>query len=253
MVARSGEGTFSMLVHDRRSASPRIHESKGRILIVDDQSQIRRVLRKILAAKGYEVDEARGGEEALEKIREQKYDLVLLDIKMPDIHGIEVCREIRATSNVAIIMLTVNSNEVEKVAALDAGADDYVTKPFSIPELFARIRSAMRRNAADSSVQRLALKDMEIDFETRRVIVRGKEVHLTPKEFDLLRYLANHANKVVPHRELLRAVWGPDYGHELEYLRVFMKQLRKKLEREPGKPQYLQTEPWVGYRLRIPE
>jgi len=236
-----------------RHASVQEKSSKGRILVVDDQAQIRRVLRTTLVANGYEVDDARGGQEALEKLRDEKYDLILLDINMPDIKGTEVCRAIRASSSVGIIMLTVRSSEPDKVIALDAGADDYVTKPFSTSELFARIRSVLRRNAGDSAVQQLSLKDVEVDFQSRQVTVRGRKVHLTPKEFELLQYLANHPNKIVPHRELLRAVWGPDYGNELGHLRAYMKQLRKKIELQPGKPKYLLTEPWVGYRLRVPE
>jgi len=236
-----------------RHASVQEKSSKGRILVVDDQAQIRRVLRTTLVANGYEVDDARGGQEALEKLRDEKYDLILLDINMPDIKGTEVCRAIRASSSVGIIMLTVRSSEPDKVIALDAGAEDYVTKPFSTSELFARIRSVLRRNAGDSAVQQLSLKDVEVDFQSRQVTVRGRKVHLTPKEFELLQYLANHPNKIVPHRELLRAVWGPDYGNELGHLRAYMKQLRKKIELQPGKPKYLLTEPWVGYRLRVPE
>ena len=226
--------------------------SKGRILVVDDQPQIRRVLRTTLIANGYEVSEARGGQEALEKIREEKYDVILLDINMPDIKGTEVCRAIRSGSNVGIIMLTVRNSEADRVMALDAGADDYITKPFSTSELFARIRSLLRRNAVGLTVEQLKLKDLEVNFESRKVMVRGHEVHLTPKEFELLQYLANHPNRVVPHRELLRALWGPDYGDELGYLRAYMKQLRKKIELQPNKPKYLLTEPWVGYQLRVP-
>ena len=237
----------------RPSALIRGSTSKGRILVVDDQPQIRRVLRTTLIANGYEVDDARGGQEALEKVHAQKYDVVLLDINMPDIKGIEVCRAIRSISDVGIIMLTVRNAEADKVAALDAGADDYVTKPFRTSELFARIRSLLRRNAADFAIQHLNLKDLEVDFQARQATVRGKTVHLTPKEFELLKYLANHANKVVPHRELLQAVWGPDYGNELGHLRAYVKELRKKIELNPNQPKYLLTEPWVGYRLRVPE
>jgi two-component system, OmpR family, KDP operon response regulator KdpE len=226
--------------------------SKGKILVVDDQAQIRRVLRTTLIANGYEVNEARGGQEALEKIRDEKYDVILLDINMPDIKGTEVCRAIRSSSNVGIIMLTVRNSEADRITALDAGADDYITKPFSISELFARIRALSRRNAVGLAVEQLKLKDLEVNFESRKVIVRGHEVHLTPREFELLQYLANHPNRVVPHRELLRALWGPDYGDELGYLRAYMKQLRKKIELQPNKPKYLLTEPWVGYQLRVP-
>lgn len=222
--------------------------------MVDDQPQIRRVLRTTLIANGYEVDDARGGQEALEKVHAQKCDVVLLDINMPDIKGIEVCRTIRSTSDVGIIMLTVRNAEADKVAALDAGADDYVSKPFSTSELFARIRSLLRRNAAaDFAIQQLSLKDLEVDFQARQATVRGRTVHLTPKEFELLKYLASHANKVVPHRELLQAVWGPDYSNELGHLRAYVKELRKKIELNPNQPKYLLTEPWVDYRLRVPE
>lgn len=236
----------------QRSISSGPTASKGRILVVDDQSQIRRALRTALVAMGYEVNDASGGEEAFEKLREEKYDVILLDINMPDIRGTEVCRVIRSTSDVAIIMLTVRNNEADKVSALDSGANDYVTKPFSTPELFARIRAVLRRNVVDREVQRLSLKDVEIDFETRHVTVRGQEVHLTPKEFELLQYLGKRPNKIIPRRELLRSIWGPDYGDEMHHLRTIVKQLRKKLESHPAKPQYVLTHTWVGYELRVP-
>jgi two-component system, OmpR family, KDP operon response regulator KdpE len=246
-------GILMELSHAERRSSTGASKSRGRILVVDDEAQIRRVLRTTLIAGGYEVDDARGGQEALEKVRETKYDVILLDINMPDIKGTEVCRAIRSSSDVALIMLTVRNSEADKVMALDAGADDYVTKPFSTSELFARIRAVLRRNAADSAVQQLNLKDVEVNFLDRQVTVRGKKVHLTPKEFELLQYLANRPNKVVGHRELLRAIWGPDYGDELGHLRAYVKQLRKKIEAHPGKPKHLLTEPWVGYQLRVPE
>jgi two-component system, OmpR family, KDP operon response regulator KdpE len=227
--------------------------SKGRILIVDDQPQIRRALRTALVVKGYEVNDAGSGEEAFEKLREEKYDVVLLDINLPDIKGTEVCQTIRATYDVGIIMLTVRNNEADKVAALDCGANDYVTKPFSTPELFARIRAVLRRHGVDREVQRLSLKDLQVDFEAREVTVRGHSVHLTPKEFELLQYLANRLNKIVAHREILRAIWGPDYGEELDHLRTVVKQLRKKIEQDPAEPQYLLTHSWVGYELRGPK
>jgi two-component system KDP operon response regulator KdpE len=227
--------------------------SKGRILVVDDQPQIRRVLRTALIAKGYEVDDASDGEEAFEKLREGKYDVVLLDINLPDIKGSELCRAIRSTSDVGIIMLTVRNSEADKVAALDSGANDYVTKPFSTPELFARIRAVLRSSGVGRGHQRLSLKDLEVDFQTRQVTVRGQRVHLTPKEFEFLQYVANRPNKIVPHRELLRAIWGPDYGDELDLLRTLVKQLRKKIEAQPAKPQYVLTHPWVGYELRVSE
>jgi two-component system, OmpR family, KDP operon response regulator KdpE len=227
--------------------------SRGRILIVDDQPQIRRTLRTALVAKGYEVNDATGGDEAFEKLREEKYDLILLDINLPDMKGTDVCRTIRATSYVGIIMLTVRNNKADKVAALDCGANDYVTKPFSTPELFARIRAVLRRYGVDREVQRLRLRDLEVDFEAREVTVRGHRVHLTPKEFELLQYLANRLNKIVQHREILRTIWGPDYGEELDQLRTVVKQLRKKIEADPAVPQYLLTHSWVGYELREPK
>ncbi len=219
---------------------------------MDDQPQIRRALRTALVAMGYEVNDASGGEEAFERMREEKYDVVLLDINLPDVKGTEVCRAIRSTSDVGIIMLTVRSSESDKVAALDSGANDYVTKPFSTPELFARIRALQRRSGVDKDVRRLTLKEVEVDFEARHVLVRGREVHLTPKEFELLQYLAGRPNKIVPGRELLRAIWGPDYSEEVHYLRTIVKQLRKKLESQPGNPEYVLTHTWVGYELRVP-
>ncbi len=225
-----------------------------RILVVDDEPQIRRVMRAALAAQGYAVSEARSGEEALEKLRQVPHDLVLLDLNMPGIGGLDACRAIRAGSDVAIIMLTVRQSEQDKVDALDAGADDYVTKPFSMPELLARIRAALRRPALAPSLGTLPMKlgELEIDFQARRVTVGERQVRLTPKEFDLLWYLGTHPNRAVTHRELLQAVWGPEYGNEVEYLRVFVNQLRKKIERDPSKPRYLLTEPWVGYRFEVP-
>jgi Response regulators consisting of a CheY-like receiver domain and a winged-helix DNA-binding domain len=227
--------------------------SAGRILVVDDDPQIRRVMRVTLTGQSYEVDDARSGEEALEKLRQRQSDLVLLDMNMPGLGGVETCRLIRAGSEIAIIMLTVRDTEADKVEALDAGADDYVTKPFRTQELLARIRAALRRapSARASEIQHLTLGTMEVDFEARRVRAGQRDVRFTPKELDVLRYLALHAGKVVPHRELLQAVWGPDYGDEVDYLRVIVNQLRKKIEAEPSRPVFLLTEPWVGYRLQL--
>ena len=229
--------------------------SAGRILVVDDEPQIRRVMRMTLTGEGYEVVDARSGEEALEKIRAGRFDLMLLDWNMPGMGGLETCRQIRASSEMAIIMLTIRNAEQDKVQALDAGADDFITKPFGTPELLARIRAALRRMplAPEAGPQRVSLENAEIDFRARKVLVSGSEVRLTPKEFDLLRYLVLHPNKAIPHRELLQAVWGPDYGEQVEYLRVFIKQLRRKIERQPDKPVYILTEPWVGYRFHLPE
>ncbi len=228
--------------------------SAGCILVVDDDPQIRRVMKVTLTGQGYEVDEARTGEDALEKLRGSRFDLVLLDMNMPGMGGLETCRAMREQSDIGIIMLTVRDNEADTVAALDAGADDYVTKPFKTPELSARIRAALRRTPSTQGPSgRLTLGSTEIDFDQRQVTSRGRQVHLTPKEFDLLSYLTAHANKVIPHRQLLQAVWGPDYGDQVDYLRVVVNQLRKKIEARPSAPVYLLTEPWVGYRLHLPQ
>jgi two-component system KDP operon response regulator KdpE len=224
--------------------------SAGRILVVDDEPQIRRIMRATLIGMGYEVDDAKTGEEGLTKLRDFRPDLVLLDINMPGMGGVETCRAIRADSNVAIIMLTVHDTEAAKVEALDAGADDFVTKPFSTPELLARIRAALRRlPVAPTSPGRLRVGKLTIDFTARTVSRPGATSHLTPKELDLLRYLTQRANEVVPHREVLQAVWGPDYGDQVDYLRAFIKTLRKKIEPNPDNPQYVTTEPWIGYRF----
>jgi two-component system, OmpR family, KDP operon response regulator KdpE len=223
----------------------------GRILVVDDEPQIRRVLRATLSAQGYEMQDARTGEDALVSIRNSRFDLILLDMSMPGMGGLEACRAIRAGSEVAIIMLTVHDAEQDKVAALDAGADDYIIKPFSTPELLARIRAALRRQPATAqpAAENLRLGEVEINFAARRVIGKDREIRLTPKEFDLLQYFVANPNVAIPHGRLLQAVWGPDYGNEVEYLRVFVNQLRKKIEPDPSHPRYLLTEPWVGYRF----
>jgi two-component system KDP operon response regulator KdpE len=224
--------------------------SAGRILVVDDEPQIRRIMRTTLTGAGYEVDDAKTGEESLEKVREFHPDLVILDINMPGMGGLAACRAIRADTSIAIIMLTVRNSEADKVEALDAGADDFVTKPFSTPELLARIRAALRRvPVSQSSAAKLQVGQLEIDFTARSVANAGKTAHLTPKELELLRYLTQHPNEAVPHRELLQAVWGPDYGDQVDYLRVFIKNLRKKIEVDPEKPEFITTEPWIGYRF----
>jgi len=210
-------------------------------------------MRTTLIAQGFEVADAKSGEEAIEKFRENKYDLILLDMNMGGMDGIETCREIRSGSDVGIIMLTVRDAEKDKIAALDAGADDYVTKPFSAPELMARVRAALRRlpNGPENGPQVIKAGDFDIDLQTRRVHAHGKEIRLTPKEFELLRYLVSHPNIPVPHMKLLQVVWGPDYGEEVEYLRVFINQLRKKIELDSSNPQFLLTEPWIGYRFKL--
>jgi len=223
----------------------------ARILIVDDDPQIRRVLRTMLIAQEYEVADARDGQEALEKMAQGRFDLVILDMNMPVLDGLETCRTIRATLDTAIFMLTARNTESDKVEALDAGADDYIAKPFSSPELLARIRAALRRvpQSPDNRPETLKLGDVEIDFVQRRVTTGLKQLHLTPKEFDLLQYFATHPNVPLSHARLLQSVWGPDYGEEVEYLRVFVNQLRKKIEKNPSKPKFIVTEPWLGYRF----
>jgi two-component system KDP operon response regulator KdpE len=224
----------------------------AKILIVDDAQQVRRVLRTALSSAGYTTYEAASGEEALDSIRASLPDAILLDVNMPGMGGLQACREIRRTMDVPILMLTVRNSERDKVLALDAGADDYVVKPFGMQELLARIRAALRRRTARGKETSFAAKDLNIDFEARVVAVRGRNVHLTPKEFELLRQLVLNAGKPLTHRRLLQAVWGPDYGDEPEYLRVMINQLRKKLESDPTRPKLILTEPWVGYRFQAP-
>src|ERR1019366_4963452 len=219
----------------------RMKANRAHIWVVDDDSQIRRVMRTTLEAQGYEVEEAVSGERALDFLQHDKYDLVLLDINLPGKTGIETCREIRTNAGVAIIMLTVRDTAADKIEALDAGAQDYVTKPFTMGEMLARIRSVLRRTAspAHSHIMHLQLDDVEIDFEARRVIVGGRQVRLTAKEFDLLLYLASNANRTVTHRELLREVWGAEHVDDRKYLRVFINRLRKKIESTPHDPKFL--------------
>jgi two-component system, OmpR family, KDP operon response regulator KdpE len=224
--------------------------SAANILVVDDEPQIRRVLRATLSAQGYVISEAKTGEEALQSIGKVRPDLVLLDVNMPGMGGIEACREIRRISEAPIIMLTVRNAQRDKVSALDAGADDYVVKPFGIEELLARIRSALRRYAPGDALAPFVSTDLSINFEAREIIARGKIVHLTPKEYDVLKYLVANQGKPLAHRRLLQAVWGPDYGDETENLRVVINQLRKKIEVNPSRPKYILTEPWIGYRFQ---
>jgi two-component system KDP operon response regulator KdpE len=222
------------------------------ILVVDDEVQIRRVLRTTLAAEGYDIVEARDGTEAFEKVRSAKPDLILLDMNMPGLDGLQTCREIRSGSEVPIIMLTVRSAEKDKVRALDAGADDYVVKPFGIEELLARVRALLRRTAEDKSACALVSEELNFDFEKRDILVRGTQIHLTPKEFAVLKELVVADGRPISHRRLLQSVWGPEYGEETESLRVVINQLRKKIELSPAKPKYIHTEPWVGYRFNVP-
>ena len=224
----------------------------GKVLIVDDDSAIRRALHNTLHGMGFEVDDASSGEAALDLVREAEYDVVLLDINMPGIGGIRACREIRKSlPRLGILMLTVRDREEDKVTALDAGADDYITKPFNIRELAARIRAAVRRSRATKVDADAVMQIGNIELDPARRLVRksGEPVHLTPKEFDLLRYLMAHAGLPITHLRLLHAVWGPEYGGELEYLRTFVRQLRKKLEDDPAEPAYLLTDSHIGYRF----
>jgi two-component system KDP operon response regulator KdpE len=223
------------------------------VLIVDDEPQIRRVLLTILTSQGYSVIEAKTGDEALEKIRTEHTDLILLDVNMPGRSGIETCREIREAGDIPVIILTVRNAERDKVQALDAGANDYVVKPFGADELLARVRATLRRSAPTGSLPSFFSDDLNIDFEKRAIALKGRTVRLTPKEFELLYYLVANRGKPLPHRRLLQAVWGPDYGQETEYLRVFINQLRKKIEPDPKHPRYIHTEPWVGYRFEPPQ
>ena len=224
---------------------------KGNILVVDDEPQITRVLKTTLSSQGYGVRTASDGDEALLILKEWTPDLVITDLRMPNLGGLELCRQIRAKSRIPIIVLSVKGEERIKVEALDAGADDYVTKPFGVHELLARVRAALRRAAAPEEPESPLIEagDFRIDVATRSVRVRDREVHLTPKEFDLLTYLARHAGKVLTHRNLLAAVWGGNSVEQPEYLRVFVGHLRKKLEPDEAAPRYILTEPWVGYRF----
>lgn len=222
-----------------------------KILVVDDETQITRVLRTSLSSHAYDVRVANDGETALEIMKDWTPDLVITDLSMPNMDGLELTRRLRATSKVPILVLSVRGEERTKVQALDAGADDYVTKPFSMVELLARVRASLRRIPLPDEAEpaRIELGDFRIDLAAHKVLVREKEVHLTPKEFDLLVYLARHAGKVVPHRSLLASIWGGQSTEQVEYLRVFVGQLRKKLEPEASSPRYIVTEPWVGYRF----
>jgi two-component system, OmpR family, KDP operon response regulator KdpE len=225
----------------------------GNILVTDDDPELRRVLRRTLDALGFAVAESANGEEALREIAYRRYDALVMDVHMPGIGGIEACRAIRKKEpRLQILMLTVRDLEADKIAAFDAGADDYITKPFSVPELVARLRSAIRRSTTAASDQDvpIVIGDIQLDPARRIVSKAGCVLRLTPKEFELLHYLMRNAGVPIAHTKLLQAVWGPEYGHELEYLRTFMHQLRRKLEDDPSTPEYLFTEMHFGYRFR---
>src|SRR5580704_7509892 len=234
---------------------PQVTPAPCSVLVVDDEPSLRKVLRTSLSACGFTVDEARSGEEALGSAQHRSFDLVLLDINMPGIGGVEACRRIRdLTPRAGIVMVTVRDQEDDKVHALEAGADDYVTKPFRLRELIARLRAVLRRTRALDVQEPPVLQAGSLSMDLHRRILwrNGKQVHLSPKEFELLAYMMQNQGAPLTHVKLLRSVWGPEYGNELEYLRSYVRMLRKKIEEDPGKPDYILTEPWVGYRFRNP-
>jgi len=228
-----------------------VSQDQSNVLIVDDERSIRVSLRTILSGLGFGIVEAARGEEALSLVRTSQFDAVLLDINMPGMGGVEVCRQMRKVSpRLPIVMLTVQGSEDRKVEALDAGADDYITKPFQLRELIARIRAAVRRNKiAEEEGAVIVVGDVSLDSSRHTVQKKGRTVHLTPKQFELLHFLMANAGKPVPHTKLLRSVWGPEYGNELEYLRTFVRQVRMKIEDDPANPRYLLTESHIGYRF----
>lgn len=219
------------------------------ILIAADEPQFRRVLRTTLASEGYFVVEATCGDDSLLRLRDSRPDVILLDSSTSGIRDWDACREMRVASDAPLIMLSTRNIEWEKVLALNAGADDYLIKPFGVQELLARIRAVLRRAGATEHPPTFESRELKIDFERRTVFVRGERTRLTPKEFELLRCLVANQGKSLRHRKLLQAIWGPGYGNETEYLRVFVYQLRKKIERDPSQPQFICTDPWLGYRF----
>ena len=224
---------------------------KQRILIVDDEPQIGRVMRTSLSTHGFDVRVAADGVAALDLFNDWHPSLVITDLSMPNMEGLELCRQIRLISDVPLMVLSVKSEERVKVEALDAGADDYITKPFGMDELLARIRAALRRTSGPSAKESTVIEvgDFHVDPEGHKTTVKGNEIHLTPKEFELLAYLVQHPGAVLTHRKLLGAIWGGNYTEQTEYLRVFIGQLRKKIEPDPANPKYILTEPWIGYRF----
>lgn len=227
--------------------------TNARILVVDDEPQLRRVMRGALTKQGYIVADAKNGDAALEMLRADRYDLVILDRNMPGMSGVETCVAIRQNSDIGIIMLTVRNAEADRIEALDAGADDYVTKPFSMPELLARIRANLRRVPLSprQGPAVVTFDGITVDLNSHHISVQGRDVRLTPKQSEVLHYLVTNPNVPIPHAKLLQTIWGPDYGNEVEYLHVVINQLRKKIEPDPSRPRYILTEPWFGYRFQL--
>ncbi len=227
----------------------------GRVLVVDDEAFLRKTLRSSLTASGFTVEEARNGEEALSAVQQRPIDVVLLDVNMPGMGGLEACRQIRtAKPNAGIVMVTVREAEDDKVSALEAGADDYITKPFQLRELIARLRAVLRRTRSVGAAEAPVLRagDLEVNLQQRSLYRSGKPIRLSPKEFDLLALMMRNKDLPLTHVKLLRTIWGPEYGNELEYLRTYVRMLRKKIEDDPAKPAYIVTEPWIGYRFCEP-
>jgi len=222
------------------------------LLLVDDEPQIRRVLQTTLCEAGYVVIVAKNGQEGIDAVVREHPDLVLLDINLPDMRGFDACRLIRLSFAGPILMVTVRNSVRDKINALDAGADDYIVKPFAMAELLAHVRAALRRSSAEQPLPKIESSELTVDLEMRMVNVRGNSVHLTPKEFDVLRLLVTQQGKPVTHRKMLQIVWGPEYGEETEPVRVVIKQLRQKIEKDPARPRYILTEPWIGYKFQLP-
>jgi len=222
------------------------------LLLVDDEPQIRRVLQTTLFDAGYGVILAKNGQEGIDTVVREHPDLVLLDINLPDMSGFDACRLIRLSFAGPILILSVRNSVRDKIDALDAGADDYIVKPFAMAELLAHVRAALRRSGAEQPRPKIETSELTVDFEMRMVSVRGNSVHLTPKEFDVLRLLVTQQGRPVTHRKILQIVWGPEYGEETEPVRVVIRQLRKKIEKNPAHPRYILTEPWVGYMFQLP-
>jgi two-component system KDP operon response regulator KdpE len=225
-------------------------ENQPKVLVIDDESSIRRFLRVALTSRGYEIIEASNGQEGLSAAVNQKPDIVILDLGLPDIDGVEVTRLLREWIQIPIIILSVRGSEDDKIAALDAGADDYLTKPFGLGELFARLRAALRHTTQSQSESIFSIGDLKVDLSRRIVSLTDKEVQLTPNEYDLLKVLVAHSGRVLTHHQLLREVWGKNYEEEFHILHVNISNLRRKIETDPARPQYIITEPGVGYRLR---